>query len=187
MIAGGKQPRWWQRAGAMAFAALLLLLFAGGCDGGKDQGSKKTPAAVVGPEHRFAINVGGQPVNLRLAIHDSERSRGLMNVPSMPENEGMLFVWEKPRQMSFFMRNCSFPQDIGFFNSAGVLREVQPMYPGVEDSVVSQGQDLQLALEMNQGWFRRHGVLPGAGVDLVAVRAALRDRGYDPEKYFPEK
>jgi hypothetical protein len=105
----------------------------------------------------------------------------------MPESEGMLFVWAEPKQMSFYMRNTRLPLDIGFFDAQGVLREIYPMYQGIEDSVQSRASNLQLALEMNQGWYAAHQVKPGARIDLAAVREALRQRGYDPAKFFREE
>ncbi len=174
---------------AKAGAALVVLLVAlgGGCSRGAHSAASTHLEKVLGPEHLFPINVGGHSVKLRLAVHESERQHGLMNVTTMPADEGMLFVWAKPQAMSFYMRNTRLPLDIGYFDGNGVLREIYPMYPGVEDSVQSHRQDLQLALEMNQGWYLRHEVKPDATIDLTGVRAALHARGYDPEKYFPEK
>lgn len=173
--------RGWRRPGAWLACAMAGVL-AVGCD---RTANPAPPATVLGPEHRFTIDVGGRPAQVRLAVHDSERSRGLMNVTSMPPDEGMLFVWPRPQPMSFYMRNTRIPLDIGFFDTEGRLREIYPMYPGVEDSVVSAGRNLQLALEMNQGWFARREVKPGATIDLTAVRDALRARGYDPDDFFP--
>jgi uncharacterized protein len=167
--------------------SVVLTAFAvlhGGCGRDSSTSSTANTARVLGAEHRFEITVGEQKVHMRLAVHDSERSRGLMEVTTMPEMEGMLFVWPKPQPMSFYMRNTKLPLDIGFFDAAGVLREIYPMYPGVEDSVVSRSNQLQLALEMNQGWFAQHHVGVGATIDLAAVREGLRQRGYDPGKFF---
>lgn len=132
-------------------------------------------------EHRFVVNVGDRPVHMRLAVAAPEQQRGLMHVKEMPEDEGMLFIYPSPRALSFWMRNTGLPLDIGFFDAGGVLREVFPMYPYVEDPVRSRRGDLQFALEMNQGWFARHGVKPGAQLDLTAVVAGLRARGFEKE------
>jgi uncharacterized protein len=35
---------------------------------------------------------------------------------------------------------------------------------------------------MNQGWFKRHDVKPGAKLDLKAVAEALKARGLDPKQ-----
>lgn len=163
---------------------LTLVALGGGCDR-QPVAVAVTPPPVLGPEHRFAVTVGGQATSVRLAVHESELSRGLMEVAAMPKAEGMLFVYAKPQLMSFYMRNTKLPLDIGFFDVTGVLREIYPMYPGVEDSIRSRSEKLQLALEMNLGWFAQHRVLPGATIDLGAVREALKQRGYDPEKFFP--
>lgn len=124
---------------------------------------------------------------MRLAVLEHERSRGLMHVPAMPEDEGMLFVFPRPQRMSFYMRNTRIPLDIGFFSPDGTLQEIYPMYPYVEDPVASSRDDLQLALEMNQGWFARQGVRPGAKIDLKALDAALRERGFTPGTVFPRR
>jgi len=156
-----------------------------GCDrDAKSSASASAPAAAVGPDHRFTIDVGGRAVRMRLAVLEHERSRGLMHVPSMPEDEGMLFVFPAPQRMSFYMRNTLIPLDIGYFTADGVLQEIYPMYPGIEDGVASAGTALQFALEMNQGWYARHGVRPGAKIDLAAVRAALTARGLPPAEFM---
>ena len=98
-------------------------------------------------------------------------------------DDGMIFVYEKPQQMSFWMRNTPTALDIGFFDSAGVLREVYPLYPFDERSVTSHSDQLQFALELNQGWFRANDVKPGAQLDLKALGAALKARGFDPKRY----
>jgi len=58
-----------------------------------------------------------------------------------------------------------------------VLREIHRMFPHVEDAVPSAANNLRYALEMNQGWFERHGVRVGATLDLDEVRAAAKARG----------
>lgn len=165
------------------FVALTLLGLAG-CDRGGEGAARPAAVAAVPPDHRFTIDVGGQPVRMRLAVLEHERNRGLMHVPSMPEDEGMLFVFPQPQRMSFYMRNTLIPLDIGYFTADGVLQEIYPMYPGIEDGVLSGSSSIQLALEMNQGWYIRHGVRPGAKIDLAAVRTALEQRGFPTGQYF---
>ena len=36
---------------------------------------------------------------------------------------------------------------------------------------------------MRQGWYAANGVRPGAAIDLAAVAAALKARGFDPGKF----
>jgi uncharacterized membrane protein (UPF0127 family) len=81
------------------------------------------------------------------------------------------------------MRNTPTPLDIGFFRADGSLAEVYPLHPFDETRVASRAEDLQFAVELNQGWFRANGVRPGSRLDLDAVRAALRARGFEPRRY----
>lgn len=130
---------------------------------------------------RFAIKVGGQVVQMRLAILPQEQQQGLMFLKSMPADEGMIFLYDRPQQMSFWMRNTDLPLDMGFFDADGKLKEVYPMYPHDERPVQSLGVR-QFALEMNQGWYRQHGLKLGDSIDLAALAEAVRARGFRPDR-----
>ena len=81
------------------------------------------------------------------------------------------------------MRNTLIPLDIGYFDPKGVLQEVWQMYPRDERETKSRGHELQFAVEMNQNWYRDHGVKPGAQLDLAALKQALVDRGLEPRRF----
>lgn len=140
-------------------------------------GEKPAPrSGTKSVDDRFAIKVGARAVQMQIAALPPEVQRGLMFRQTMGWDEGMLFVFPRPQQMSFWMRNTTLPLDIGYFDAQGVLREIYPLHPLDEKSVVSRGRDLKFALEMNQGWFKDRGVKPGDKLDLDAVRAALKAR-----------
>jgi len=179
--------RWCHRPFVFVLVAVALLACAGCDKAAKTTETAPAPVARFGPDHRFTIDVGGRPVRMRLAVLEHERNRGLMHVRSMPEDEGMLFVFPRPQRMSFYMRNTLIPLDIAYLTPDGVIREIYPMYPGIEDGVLSADSTIQLALEMNQGWYARQGVRPGATIDLAAVRAALGERGFPPGDFLPAK
>ncbi len=131
----------------------------------------------------FAIKVGGQMVQMELAVGMGEMQHGLMGRQDMKPDEGMLFVYDKPQRQSFWMRDTPTPLDVGFFDANGVLAEIYPMYPFDETPVKSRSEALKFALEMNQGWFAAHGVKPGAKFDMKALAEALKARGFDPAAY----
>lgn len=106
-----------------------------------------------------------------------------MDRHDLGRDDGMIFIYESPQQMSFWMRNTPTPLDIGFFSPTGVLEEVYPLHPFDETAVASRTMRLQFALEMNQGWYRENGVKPGAQIDLKALVAALQARGFNPKRY----
>jgi len=159
----------------IAAAAFVLLA---GC--GND--AKKEASGPKSFEERFPIKVGAQVVRMQVAILLSESEKGLMFRQALAADEGMIFIYDEPQQMSFWMRNTELPLDIGFFDASGELREIYPMYPHDERPVTSRDHHLQFALEMNQSWYRQSGTKPGAKLDLAALAEAVRARGFKPEK-----
>ena len=164
--------QWRKRAGW----ALPLTLLVAGC-------ARSGPEAAVPPKLAsdwFAIKVGDRTVQMQLAINSAEMEHGLMERRELGRDQGMLFVYRTPVQMSFWMRNTPLPLDIGFFSPEGELKEIYAMLPFDETPIRSQDVRLQFALEMNQGWFHDNGVRPGAKLDLVALSGALQARGAAP-------
>lgn len=161
---------------SLLIVAALALLTACGKEG-------STPTQLKSVDDRFAIKVGAQTVQMQVALHPAETQKGLMFRKEMGADEGMVFVFDRPQQMSFWMRNTPLPLDIGYFDPEGVLKEIYPLYPHDERPVPSLGRGLQFALEMNQGWYRRNGVKPGDRLDLAALAGAIRARGLRPEQF----
>ncbi len=131
----------------------------------------------------FPLRIGERTVRLQLAVRSDEMQRGLMGRRDLGPDDGMIFVYEKPQQMSFWMRNTPTPLDIGFFGAGGALEEIYPLHPFDEKSVSSRSDRLQFAVEMNQGWYRDHAVKPGTKLDLKALAAALKARGFEPRRF----
>lgn len=162
-------------AGVFAVAMLAL----GGCK--KDQPAAAEPLKTVGDF--FDIRVGTKVVHMQFAVTQDEMEHGLMERRDLGTDEGMLFVYPRPQQMSYWMHDTPTALDIGFFDDGGMLEEIYPMYPFDETPVKSRSTLLTLALEMNQGWFQKNGVKPGAQLDLKAVAAAVKARGFEPAKF----
>lgn len=156
----------------------LLMLSACGPTDTQEPTSEVAPA-----DTWFPLTLGGQDIRVQLALTEEERQRGLMERETMAENDGMLFLFERPSRQSFWMYNTPLPLSIGYFTPDGVLREIYWMYPHDRSSVVSRRRDLQFALEMNQAWFKQNGVKPGAQIDLTQLSEAVSKRGFEPERF----
>jgi uncharacterized membrane protein (UPF0127 family) len=119
------------------------------------------------------VNKEGEEIDLLVEVVDTpeERSRGLMFRESMPENQGMLFVFEQEGQYSFYMRDTLLPLSIAFVEGEGDIIEIEDMEPLTEDLHAPEEPYLY-AIEVNQGWFDRHGIGAGAGVRIARVTPA---------------
>jgi len=135
----------------------------------------------------FPIKVGDRTVQMQLAVFPLEMQHGLMGRRDLGPDQGMIFIYQKPERMNFYMRNTPTPLDIGYFTGDGRLHEVYPMYPFDERTVSSRSEAIQFSLEMNQGWYTANGVKPGAQLDLKALAAALKARGFEPKEFKLEK
>ncbi len=138
----------------------------------------------------FTIAVGGRPVQLQVVAHPPKTKRGrlppemeigLMERRDIGSEQGMVFVYDRPQRLKFWMRNTPTPLDVGYFSPDGELAEICALNPHDERPVASRRADLQIAVEMNQGWYRDRAIGPGARLDLKALSAALRLRGFEPK------
>lgn len=173
--------RWVAVTAWLAIPALALV--ACGKERAGTSGSALATSAPKTVADYFPIKVGNKVVRMQLAVRPAEMQRGLMERRDLGRDDGMIFIYEKPQQLSFWMRNSPTPLDIGFFGPGGALEEVYPLHPFDETAVASRGDRLQFALELNQGWFRENGVKPGAQLDLKALAAALKARGFELRKF----
>jgi len=103
------------------------------------------------------------------------RSRGLMFRKSLPEDAGMLFVFEVDGRWGFWMKNTLIPLSIGFIDSRWRLLEVMDMQVAPDPSngpftIYEPSSPYRYALEVNQGYFKRKGIAPGARTELVPAR-----------------
>ncbi|MDZ4231821.1 MAG: DUF192 domain-containing protein [Candidatus Pacearchaeota archaeon] len=111
--------------------------------------------------------INGTPLKLEVVSGRAEKIRGLSGREFLPENQGMLFVYEKETQPSFWMKDMGFSLDIIWISSekkvVGVEVEVSPAtYPAkfTPDTFV------QWVLEVNAGWAEKHGVSAGDAVEF---------------------
>ncbi len=108
------------------------------------------------------IKVGHVAFETELALTPEQRARGLMYRDSA-EN-GMLFVYDEARVLSFWMRNTKVPLDIAYIKADWTTEAVQFLYPYDEKGKKSKGPAIG-ALEMPQGWFKAQGL--GAGTKII--------------------
>lgn len=107
------------------------------------------------------LSVGQASVRAEIADSDAERARGYMHRKSVADGEGMLFVFAAPQPLSFWMKNTTVPLSIAYISASGLIREIHDLKPLDESTVASEFDDLLYALEVPQGWFARHKILPG--------------------------
>ncbi len=147
-----------------AFLLAALLLWAA-----HSRAAPELPRGVVTLVH------GDRRVTLTVEVADTveTRARGLMYRTHLPEYAGMLFIFEAPARLAFWMKNTRIPLSIAFIDPRWRIVDIQdmdPPPPGGGVPVYLSRQEAQYALEVNQGFFRRHGIGVGAQVVFRASR-----------------
>ena len=104
-------------------------------------------------------------VKAEIARTQEEQAAGLMFREKLPDGEGMFFVFESDRVLSFWMKNTLIPLSIAYITYDGRIVDIKDMYPHDETRVVSS-RSVRYALEVPQGWFSRAGVREG---DIVRI------------------
>ena len=114
------------------------------------------------PTRTLAIN--GNRLTVEVAATPQTRETGLMNRFSLQTDHGMLFVFEAPQPLAFWMKNTYVPLSIAFVGSDGRILNIEDMRPQDESTHWSRGEALY-AIEMRQGWFAKRGIAAGDRVE----------------------
>jgi uncharacterized membrane protein (UPF0127 family) len=110
------------------------------------------------------IKLGQQTISVEIADSPERAERGLMFRKTMPENEGMIFVFADERPRAFWMKNTYLPLTIAYIGKNKKIVDLQDMKPApTEASPPSypSKKPAMYALEMNQGWFNKNKVKVG--------------------------
>ena len=73
----------------------------------------------------------------------------------------MLFIFPRPQQVAFYMRNTLIPLSAAYISSEGNILEIHDLQPKDEKPVPAKSDEVQFVLEVKQGWFERHKIPVG--------------------------
>ena len=119
---------------------------------------------------------GDSTLRFQVEVADdaTERAQGLMHRESMPEFSGMLFIYETPQPVAFWMRNTLIPLDMLFFDASGRLERIHSGAIPLDETPIPGGNDIRYVLEINGGLAAKLGIEVGAeirhpGLDQAAA------------------
>jgi len=147
----------------IVFAALLKI--GGGANLFKNISTRETTARINGREFK-----------LLLAKTDTELIRGLSGRPSLPDDQGMLFVFKEKGLYPFWMKDMKFPIDIIFIDESridSIVENAQPPKPGEDLSnlpIYRPKNPVNYVLEINGGLARKYHFLEGDTVELRNIK-----------------
>lgn len=118
--------------------------------------------------------------DVQIADTPQKHQEWLMWVSEMAENEGMLFVFEKPGFHKFWMKNTLIPLDMIWLDESGTVQYVKEYAPpcSEEDSAEGscqlfgpeEGVNSKYVLELNANQARVSGIYEWAKLDVLNVK-----------------
>ena len=97
------------------------------------------------------IHIGNKEYNVKEAHTEEEKRKGLQEVTELPKNEGMLFFFDEPQEVSIWMQNTLIPLDIIFINEDDEVIKVVQGVPNNETPIVVQDTLYVLEVNANSG------------------------------------
>jgi uncharacterized protein len=141
-------------------ACLALGLVACAESGGRDAGTAGMETA--------EIRLGSDVITVEVARSSQERAIGLSGRADLAADRGMLFVYDSPRVVAFWMREMLIPIDMVFLRSDVVVDVIADVPPCSADPCPTHGPEVPVdaVLELAAGRAAELGVTPGLRLEI---------------------
>lgn len=166
------------------YAVLPLLLYAlltscSASDGPDpaEMSSSDSGITLSGPGQLLPITataeMNGETFELEVTETPQEQSLGLMFRSALPDNRGMLFSFDPPQQLSFWMKDVPVPLDIVFLRNEVVVAISPSAPPCAAKPCPTYGPGPELidqVIELRGDRAAEIGLQPGDTVDIQKIR-----------------
>ena len=105
---------------------------------------------------------GAARFSVEVVDDEQERAVGLMNRPEMPASSGMLFLYDHPQRVGFWMENTLIPLDMIFMSPDGTVQKIHENAVPLDQTLIPGGEGIQAVLEINGGMARALGIAVGS-------------------------
>ncbi|MEE2774681.1 MAG: DUF192 domain-containing protein [Pseudomonadota bacterium] len=99
------------------------------------------------------IKYGSSTVIINVEIADTPKKRhlGLMHREKLALESGMLFIYDKPSNAKFWMKNTVIPLDIAFADAQGLVKFVKYLALPNDLSIIEGGDNIKYVVEVEAG------------------------------------
>jgi uncharacterized membrane protein (UPF0127 family) len=104
---------------------------------------------------------GDQTFKVEVVRNEKERNRGLMFRHQMAADHGMLFDYNPPQEIAFWMKNTFIPLDIIFVGTDGRIISIAENTTPLSLERIPSGGVSRGVLEINGGLSAKLGIKPG--------------------------
>ena len=105
--------------------------------------------------HGFAVDVAATP---------EQQEKGLMFVKALGPDKGMIFPYDPPQTVAFWMKNTLIPLDIIYIRADGTIARITNAKP-LDETPLPSGEPIAAVLEIAGGLAAELGIAPGDKVE----------------------
>lgn len=95
------------------------------------------------------IKIGNKEYIVEVAKTEDEHFSGLSNKKSLDDNKGMLFIYDEPEDVTYWMKDTTIPLDIIFIDDDNEVICIKKGIPNSTDYL--DCEDVKYVLEVNTG------------------------------------
>lgn len=103
---------------------------------------------------------GEQIFKVEIADDQAERTAGLMYRNFLPDDQGMLFVFDQTQPVGFWMKDTPLPLDLIFIDEGGRVAGIREGKP-LSEALISPGVPVRFVLELKKGTAAKVGIEDG--------------------------
>lgn len=117
------------------------------------------------------VIIGENVFNVDLADDPLKRSNGLSKRPSIKDNEGMLFLFDKADRYGFWMKDMNFPIDIIWIRDSKIVDISENIPPEPQKSIFNltvyyPQEEVDKVLEIGAGLSTRYNIKIGDEIKI---------------------
>ena len=117
---------------------------------------------------------GSHVIAIEIAESDAAKSLGLMYRQTVPPDTGMLFPYDKPQELTMWMRNTYASLDMIFIKPDGTVHRIEYGTEPLSEKVISSRGPVIAVLELAAGEAKRLGLTAGDRVEHTTFRRSLK-------------
>jgi uncharacterized membrane protein (UPF0127 family) len=121
-----------------------------------------------------SLRLGAGRLTAEVASTPEQYSRGLAFRSILKADDAMLFAYQTPHKVVFYMKDTLLPLSLAYIDSMGIVLEIYGLEPGVETPVIAKSAGVRFALEVNRGWFEKNGIVPGIQIYIEKKKQGQR-------------
>jgi len=115
---------------------------------------------------------GDHSYTVEVATTLGEQAKGLMFRRSLPQSQGMIFLYDPPREIGMWMRNTYIPLDMIFIDAKNRVHRIATHTEPFSTDIIPSGGAVAAVLELNAGQADKIGLKPGDEVVYPGLAGA---------------